>query len=137
MSAAEPESLKPNRRLRVLVVEDNADSAASMAELLATLGFDASIAIDGAQAVEKAYTFQPDVILLDIGLPVMDGYHVAEELRQMPVASSALIVAVTGYGQPEDKEKSYKSGIDLHITKPVNVNFLREILKTYKQEFMS
>lgn len=117
--------------VKVLVVEDNVDAAASMAELLEEWGHKPLVAHDGLEAVREAFSFQPEVVLLDIGLPNMDGYQVAQLLREMPDQSSALIVAITGYGQPRDKERAYEVGIDLHLTKPVNMNFLKELLSAY------
>lgn len=119
---------------RVLIVEDDAVSAASMADLLETLGCETLIASDGAEALPKAFAFHPRIVLLDLGLPIMDGYQVAQLLRQAPELSSVLIIAITGYGAPEDKQKAYHLGIDLHMTKPVKVNFLRELISVYGQE---
>lgn len=125
------------RRIRVLVVEDNPESAMLLAELLDLQGFETAIAINGGEAIRKAHEFLPDIILLDIGLPVMDGYQVAQALREEPNAATALIVAVTGHSLPEDREQSYRAGIDLHMTKPVDIAQLKEILAAYKQEFQA
>ena len=115
----------------VLIVEDNVDTAISMAELLEDLGCKTLIAATGSEAVPKALEFQPSIVLLDIGLPGMDGYEVAQALRHNTELSSVLIIAITGYGAPEDKQKAYGAGIDLHLTKPVKIGFLKELISVY------
>jgi CheY-like chemotaxis protein len=132
MPLEEQEEDAIDRPLRVLIVEDHPDSAQSLAELMQLEGFDTRIAVNGAEAVTAAHKFLPDAVLLDIGLPVMDGYQVARELRHMPDSSTALIIAITAYGQPEDVDRSINAGIDLHMTKPVNLPLLREVLETYR-----
>lgn len=124
----------PQTPPKVLIVEDDADSAWSMAALMQELGCETRIASNGAEAIPKAFEFHPRIVLLDLGLPTMDGYQVAQLLRQAPELSSVLIIAITGYGAPEDKQKSYQLGIDLHLTKPVHVNFLKELIAVYGQE---
>jgi CheY-like chemotaxis protein len=119
---------------RVLIVEDEVDSAWTMAALMEQLGCETRIATDGTDAIPKAFEFHPRIVLLDLGLPTMDGYQVAQLLRQAPELSSVLIIAITGYGAPEDKQKAYQFGIDLHLTKPVKVNFLKELISVYGQQ---
>lgn len=116
---------------RVLVVEDEKETARSMAELLQELGCQTAIATDGTAAIRKAADFHPNIVLLDIGLPNMDGYGVAQTLRGMPDLRSVLIVAITGYGETEDKKRAYEVGIDLHLTKPVKIAFLKELISVY------
>jgi CheY-like chemotaxis protein len=116
------------RHRRILIVEDNVDSAKSLGELLEIWGHDIFIAYDGPTAIEEAGKYHPDVILLDIGLPGMNGYQVTQELRQKNDLATALIIAVTGYGQTEDKERSKQAGIDYHITKPIDFGTLEELL---------
>src|SRR5437588_3767592 len=106
--------------LRVLVVEDNADVARSQSLLLKALGHQAFIAADGPAALDLAEQLTPDVILLDIGIPGLDGWQVAGELRKREYAKRPLLVAVTGYGSQEDTRKSDAAGIDLHLLKPVS-----------------
>jgi len=127
--AKTPEQAQGGRR--ILIVEDNADSAAALAMLLEGLGCETLIAGDGGDALQKATQFSPNIILLDIGLPGMDGYEVTQSLRQTPGLTGVLIVAITGYGEPEDKRKAYRAGIDLHLTKPVKVGFLKELVSIY------
>ena len=105
---------------RVLVVEDNADAAESMRMLLEAIGHEVSVVCDGALALEEARRTRPDVILLDIGLPGMDGYQLAAALRAMPETSGAHLVAVSGYGQDKDRMRSREAGFDLHLVKPVD-----------------
>ncbi|MGZ9029974.1 MAG: hybrid sensor histidine kinase/response regulator [Burkholderiaceae bacterium] len=104
-------------RGRVLVVDDNEDAAEALAWILEPV-HEVQIAYDGRAAVERAQAFQPDVVLLDIGLPVLNGYQVAEELRKTPQTSHCVIIAITGYGQSSDREKALQSGFDFHLVKP-------------------
>jgi CheY-like chemotaxis protein len=104
-------------RGRVLVVDDNQDAAEALAWILAPL-HEVEIAYDGRAAVERARSFHPDVVLLDIGLPVLNGYQVAEELRKSPEAAHSVIIAITGYGQSSDRERALQSGFDFHLVKP-------------------
>lgn len=127
-----PESVpgipEPRELPRILVVEDNRDAAEALAELLATLGFRVQVALDGPDGLAQARETHPDVVLLDLGLPGMDGYQVAQELRANPWGADALIVALTGYGQPSDVERTLTSGFDHHLLKPVRIDRLRELL---------
>jgi signal transduction histidine kinase/ActR/RegA family two-component response regulator len=120
----------PNERLlRILVVEDNKDTARSLAGVLRLWGHEVCIAYDGHAALEAARAFQPEVVFLDIGLPQnMDGYEVALRLREQPEMEKACIVAVTGFGQPEDQRRAMKAGFDAHLTKPVPADDLRRLL---------
>ncbi|HVR39901.1 MAG TPA: MASE1 domain-containing protein [Thermoanaerobaculia bacterium] len=104
---------------RILVVDDNADARDALMMLLAESGHEVRTASDGPRAIAEAARFSPEIVLLDIGLPGMDGYAVAEALRKLPQCAEALIVAVTGYGQPEDRERSRAAGLDEHLLKPI------------------
>ena len=115
--------------LRILVVDDNRDAAISMAALLKTYGHDAEVAYDGAMAVARAKAIQPDVILLDIGLPDLDGYAVARALRALRWVKRPLLIAVTGWGTPSDRERAFDAGFDEHLTKPIDYASLGEIIK--------
>ena len=111
---------------RCLVVEDNID-AARMLELALTLeGHEVRLALDGRDAVEIAAAFEPDVVILDIGLPRMNGYETARAIRALPGLSDVRIVGVTGYGQPSDLERSHDAGFDTHLVKPVELDLLLE-----------
>jgi CheY-like chemotaxis protein len=112
---------------RVLVVDDNADSAETMAEILKLWGHDVQTAHDGPGALEAARAHQPDAVLLDLGLPVMDGFETARRLRQQGL-EAALLVAVTGFGAAEDRLRTAEAGFDSHLTKPVSPEALRAVL---------
>lgn len=118
----------PGRARRVLVVEDNLDSANSLAELIELWGYETCVVNDGPAAIEAATAFQPDVVLLDIGLPGMNGYQVARHMRSRPALKEAMIVALTGYGQEEDRRLAEQSGIDRHYTKPIELAVLQSLL---------
>jgi len=114
--------------LRVLIVEDNVDSAETLAELIEIWGHDARIVHHGDAAVNVASDYLPEVVLLDIGLPGISGYEVAAMLRQQPDLEETLLIALTGYGQEDDRRKAISAGFDLHLTKPVNPDQLQRIL---------
>jgi CheY-like chemotaxis protein len=114
----------------VLVVDDNADAALMLKEGLERLDYVVEMAHDGPTALDRARTFRPAVVLLDIGLPGMDGYEVARRLRARPEGSSGVrIFAVTGYEQPSDRQRTSEAGIDLHLVKPVALSRLRDLLE--------
>jgi PAS domain S-box-containing protein len=115
-------------RCRVLVVDDNVDSADSLAMLLEILGHDVQTANDGHQAIATAGEFQPDIAILDIGLPQMSGYQLAQRLRQQPWAKQVVLVALTGWGQEEHRRRSADAGFDYHLTKPVDFEMLQRII---------
>jgi CheY-like chemotaxis protein len=104
---------------RVLVVDDNADAADSAAMLLRLSGHQVEVAHDGHSALEAARAFRPEIVLLDIGLPGMNGYEVARELRSRPENRGLVLAAVTGYGQDEDRRRAHEAGFDYHLTKPL------------------
>jgi PAS domain S-box-containing protein len=109
---------------RVLVVDDNPDNARGLSRLLKLLGHDVRVAHDGPAAVEVARVHRPEIVLLDIGLPGMDGYEVARRLRTEECCRDALVIAVSGYGQPEDLRRSKEAGFDHHLVKPVDYDAL-------------
>ena len=117
---------------RVLVVDDNVDSAESLALLLRVGGHLVETAHDGQHAVELAERFQPDAILLDLGMPGMNGYAVCEEIRSRPWGRSVLMVAQTGWGQAQDRARTLESGFDAHLTKPIDPEEVQEMLVTLK-----
>ena len=127
MDAAPPPKPQTVSR-RVLVVDDNVDSAETMAEILKLWGHDVRTAHDGPGALEAARAYRPDAVLLDLGLPVMDGYETARQLRKEGLAGK-LLVAVTGFGGAEDRRKAKEAGFDTHLTKPVSPEALREVLQ--------
>jgi two-component system CheB/CheR fusion protein len=114
---------------RILVVDDNRDAVEALAMMLKLGGNDVEIAYDGVAALARAQSFAPDAVVLDIGLPGMDGYEVARSLRARPETAGALIVAVTGYGQKEDRERSRAAGFDHHLVKPIESDALLVLLR--------
>ena len=126
----EPSGIKPVAAVprRILVVDDNRDSADSLAMLLQLIGHQVHIAHDGPEAVEKAATFQPHVILLDIGLPTLNGYEAARRIREQQRQKGLTLVALTGWGQDEDRRRSVEAGFDAHMTKPVDFAALTKLL---------
>jgi two-component system CheB/CheR fusion protein len=119
-------------RMRVLVVEDNETTAENLALLLRSAGHEVEVAPDGLAAMKAAENHHPDVVLLDIGLPDIGGWEVARELQALPTEKRPLLVAVTGYGQEEDRRRSREAGIDLHLTKPINPSQLQHLLGRFK-----
>jgi two-component system, chemotaxis family, CheB/CheR fusion protein len=120
------------RPCRVLVVDDNIDSANSIGELIRTWGHEVALAYDGFVGIEVARTFVPDVALLDIGLPTMDGYVLAGELRKLQ-ADGLFLIAMTGYGQEADRNAARQAGFDVHLVKPVGVGPLQTLLATLQK----
>jgi signal transduction histidine kinase/CheY-like chemotaxis protein len=112
---------------RILVVDDNVDGAQTLAELLRAMGHEAAVAGDGRDALEQAERLRPDLVLLDIGLPVMDGHAVCRHLRQQDWGREMPIVALTGWGQDRDRERSRESGFDAHLVKPAEPQALQDL----------
>ncbi len=123
----------PTRPLRVLVVDDNVDTVLSFAMLLKTLGHDVRSAHDGLSALPAALDYGPDVVLLDIGLPGLNGFEVAKRMRQHARLERAVLVAVTGYGHDADREASRKAGFQHHLVKPARLEQLKEIFARVAQ----
>ena len=117
---------------RILVVDDNRDSATSLAMLLKLSGNDTRVAHDGLEAVEAAAPFRPDVVLLDIGLPKLNGYQAAVKIREQPWGKSMLLVALTGWGQDDDRKKSQEAGFNRHMVKPVDHVALTKLLDEFQ-----
>ena len=113
---------------RVLVVDDNVDSATTLALMLKAMGHEPAVSHDGPTAIETARTFRPTLVLLDIGLPAMNGYMVAKELRTMPALRGTVLAALTGYGEDQDRRRSKEAGFDLHFVKPVQIAALEELI---------
>jgi CheY-like chemotaxis protein len=124
-----PESVAPTKvKRRVLIVDDNADAADTLASLVRTLGGDARTAADGPSGIQCAWEFSPDVILLDIGMPGMDGYEACRRIRQAQLGNRAFIVAISGWGQDGDKRRAAEAGFDAHLTKPADPVVLERLL---------
>jgi CheY-like chemotaxis protein len=116
------------RPLRILVVDDNRDAAAMLAMVLEAVGHQVAVEHGPQQALARAHAETPDVCLLDIGLPGMDGYELAARLRGDPATAGAVLVAVTGYGQEDDRARSADAGFDHHMVKPVDTGRLSALL---------
>jgi PAS domain S-box-containing protein len=127
-STVEPQSAPYQRDRRILVVDDNRDAAESLRMLLEFLGCTVSVAFDGKQAIETFENCRADTVLLDIGMPEMDGYEVARRIRAGPRGSDVLLIALTGWGQDEDKRRARAAGFDEHLTKPVDPMLLNTLL---------
>ncbi len=117
---------------RVLVVDDNRDSARTLSLMLKLMGHDTEVAYDGLGAVKAAATYHPEIILLDIGMPKLNGYEVCRRIREQPGGQSILIAALTGWGQEEDRSRSTEAGFDRHLVKPVDLATLEELLASRK-----
>ncbi len=122
-----PATPKERSGSRILIVDDNRDLAQGLARLLKLLGHEVALAHDGPEGIEAARSFRPDVILLDIGLPTLDGYSVARALRCEGFRDT-LIIAISGYGQEEDRRRSLEAGMNHHVTKPVDVKTIAELI---------
>jgi CheY-like chemotaxis protein len=127
-NGAKPEPFRA--AYRFLVVEDNFDSAMSMQLLLQLLGGEVRVAYDGIQALQLAEEFQPHAVLLDIGLPQVDGYEVARRMRGKEWGKNMIVLAVSGWCRNEDRQHALEAGFDAHLPKPVGVELIRETLQT-------
>jgi CheY-like chemotaxis protein len=119
---------------RVLVADDNRDAAESMGMLLRLMGNDVKIAHDGLEAVEQAADFRPDIVLMDIGKPRLNGYDAARRMREQAWSEGTMLVALTGWGQVEDKRKATEAGFDRHFTKPLDPAKLQALMAEYRAE---
>ena len=120
----------PRVACRVLIIDDNRDAANTMAMLVEELGGSTRIAHDAGNGLEVVQEYQPDIVFLDIGMPGIDGYEACRRMRQRPSQKAVVIVAVTGWGQPQDKQRALDAGFDAHLTKPVDLEALARILAT-------
>jgi two-component system CheB/CheR fusion protein len=130
IGTADQESQPPGatRKRRIVVVDDNVDAAESLALLLRLEGHDVRVAHDGPAALAAVDAHRPDIVLLDIGMPVMNGYEVAQRLRQQPGLEQLVLVAMTGWGQEEDRRRTKEAGFDHHLVKPAEPDVLNELL---------
>jgi PAS domain S-box-containing protein len=128
LAKPDDEKTSPTTRYRILVVDDNRPSAHSTAMALGLMGHELATARDGTEGIERARTFGPDVILMDIGLPEMNGYETARRIREQPWGKNMILIAVTGYGQEEDRRRSLEAGFDHHLVKPLNFAELKNKL---------
>jgi CheY-like chemotaxis protein len=114
---------------RILVVDDNVDAAETLAALLELQGHRVAVAHDGEGALQRVRESVPDTVLLDLGMPGMDGYEVARALRDNPSTRGARIIAVSGYGRAEDRARTRQAGFDMHLIKPVDPEGLRKVVE--------
>jgi CheY-like chemotaxis protein len=131
-SAASDREPAAGGRRRVLVVDDNKDAALTLSMMLDLMGSEARIAYSGFEALEVAEQFRPEVVLLDIGMPGLNGYDTARRLREQPWGRDIVLVALTGWGQNEDRQRSQAAGFDDHVVKPIEPAALEKLL-TYRR----
>ena len=127
-ASAGAEPLPPTTRFRILVVDDNVDSAVSLGMMLKIMGHEPRIAHDGHEAVDAAAEFEPEVLLLDIGLPKLNGYEVCRKVRETAAGKDAVVIALSGWGQEDDKARSREAGFNYHMVKPVDPAALGKFL---------
>ncbi len=135
-AAAKPEVVANSTPLggrRILVVDDNRDAAVSLSRMLHLMGNETQVAHDGLEALQVADAFRPDVVLLDIGMPKLNGYDTAMQLRKRPWGSQLTLVALTGWGQEEDRRRSYAAGFDEHLVKPIDRQALETVVTRSKR----
>ena len=127
-AAQAPVPAAPDMRLHLMVVDDNPDIAETLGELLEAEGHVVDVNLDPVAALAKAQSVAPDVFILDIGMPRMDGYELAARLRDLPAGRDAMLIALTGYGQPEDRQRALRAGFDHHLIKPLDTERLAWLL---------
>jgi len=132
MLSTQTSTLQPFK-YRVLVADDDHDTVDSTAMLFQLQGHDTRVAYDGWDALSQAIAFRPDVVLLDIAMPRMDGYDVARALRNIPASANPLLVAVTGFAERTDKRRCAEAGFDLHLTKPVDYELFEQTILLWRQ----
>jgi CheY-like chemotaxis protein/two-component sensor histidine kinase len=125
--AAAPDS-RDEQRWRILVADDNADVVETFQVMLQILGHEVEVALDGWEALEKAAQFRPDVIVLDVGMPKLDGVETARRLRQQSWAQDVVLIAVTGWGSEKDKRQTAEAGFNVHLVKPVDPTMIAKVL---------
>ena len=126
---AEPRPAPQAEGVRILIVEDNPDSRSMLQALLELDGFQVAAAENGTEGLQAVRSHRPDVALIDIGLPGLDGYQVARQIRLDPANDRIRLIALTGYGRPEDHEKVIEAGFDAHLVKPIRVEDLHPLLR--------
>jgi CheY-like chemotaxis protein len=134
-SAQENAGFSENHDFRVLLIDDNLDAIDSMGALLTLLDYDVRTAEDAESALDIATAFQPHLILSDIGLPGMDGYQLAPELRRVAGSRKLVLAAATGYGMASDKKKAREAGFDYHLVKPLDADMLIEFVARQMREY--
>jgi two-component system CheB/CheR fusion protein len=113
---------------RILLIEDNVLAARNTRMLLSEIGYEVQLAHSGKEGIKIARRFQPEIVVCDIGLPDIDGFAVARELRQEQITAAAYLIALSGYGRAEDQRQALEAGFNVYITKPINMNKLKTML---------
>jgi CheY-like chemotaxis protein len=134
IGAPSPGVVPPARKLSILLADDNRDACDSLEILLNLEGHDVRVAYDGESALELLESFRPDVALLDIGMPILNGYDVAAAVRKQAWGSNVRLVAVTGWGQSDDRQRAMAAGFDAHFVKPVDLTALQALCASMHQE---
>ena len=134
MMTPERDSTSNVRRRRVLVVDDSVDLAETLAMVLEESGHEVRLAHSGSAALAEFDAFSPEIVFLDIGLPEMNGYEVARELRAREQGRSVLLLALSGYGEREDRDEAEAAGFDRHLLKPVDIETIEEILELFESD---
>ena len=129
-----PPSQTESERLRILIVDDNSDVAECLALLLETLGHETAVANCGADAIETARRAMPHTMFIDIGMPQINGYELARRLRNDPNFAGIRLVALSGYGQDEDRRRAFEAGFDAHLTKPASSEELESVIRNRPAE---
>jgi CheY-like chemotaxis protein len=122
-------AVAPPPSRRILLVEDNPDSRETLQLLLTLWGYIVEVAADGRAGVDKALDWQPDVAIIDIGLPVLSGYEVAQRVRAV-LHEKTFLIALTGYSKPDDRRQAMEAGFDVHMSKPADFELLSDLLKS-------
>ena len=125
---SDEKKFSPESSLRILIVDDNRDSADSLSMMLKIMGNETRTAYDGEEALAAANVFRPAVILLDIGLPKLNGYETCRRIREQPGGKELVIIAQTGWGQNVDRQRTHEAGFDHHMVKPVDPHALMKLL---------
>jgi CheY-like chemotaxis protein len=120
---------RPLTKRRILIADDNLDAASSLGMLLEMMGHEVCVVHDGVKAVEGAVTFRPDIILLDIGMPQLNGYEACSRIREQPSNKGILIVALTGWSQDDKIQRLQQAGFDFHLIKPLEIAALEKLLR--------
>jgi CheY-like chemotaxis protein len=132
LAGAPKRDLQPTAATRkILVVDDNRDSARSLGSFLRLQGHNVELAHDGAEAVTVADQFRPEVILMDVGMPKLNGYRATQQIRKKPWGQDVVIIALTGWGQEADRDRSREAQCDGHLVKPVDLSVLNKVLNDY------
>lgn len=134
MTQAKTETAATAQGLRILVVDDNRDAAESIAMLLELDGHQVEVAYGALEALDKARQLDPEAMLLDLGLPQIDGYELARRLRADPATRDAVLIALSGYGEPEHLERSRAAGFDHHLVKPAEPQALSDLLNSLRKK---